>query len=403
MFSSLYSSFSGLFSFSKGLNVISNNVGNLNTPGYKSADLSYFDSYYQYRLGGNSSGNNATMQIGSGVQTGATNIRFTQGELRDTGNDLDAAIDGNGFFILRNDGIVSYTRAGQFKIDSDGYLVDSANGYRVAAFSTANSLVDININGHKTSPANPTSEVIFTGNLSTGSTTHQIDKVEVYDSTGAIQQLKLIFTNNSSSAPGSWLVEVQDSSGSTIANGEVRYQGSGSPQTGFNTFSFSFAPTGASATTITLNFGDPGSFSGSTSFSGGSSSTLAVESQDGYAVGSLTKMTFLEDGSLQLEFSNGQKETVAKLALALFTNPQDLTLAGKNLFRNESNSQNQVGYGAQAGFGKVTGGKVELSNVELTEQFTNMIVLQRGYQASSQIISITNEMIQQLLDLKSKG
>ena len=404
MLGSFYISYSGLLNFSKGLNVISNNVGNLNTPGFKASELNFQDAFYRYQYGSNGSSDGFNrLQIGSGVIASDSNINFRQGELRDTGNSLDVAIDGNGFFVLRQDGEIVYSRAGKFEFDDQGYLVDSQSGARVAGLQSGGALTDISISGVKSNPASATSEISFTNNLSSGSTSHTLNNVQVYDATGASHDLTIIFTNNYASVPGSWLIEVQDSTGATLSNGEIRYQGNGSPLTGFNTHSFSYAPTGAAATTITLNFGDPGSFTGSTAFSAGSSSTLSVDSQDGYGVGSLTGTEYTEDGVLKLTYSNGQTVEHAQLAFAVVDNLKGLTQIGKNLFRYLGDAAPQVSTAKTNGIGSVQGGKLELSNVELTEQFTDMIIMQRGYQASSQIISITNEMIQQLFNLRGGG
>jgi flagellar hook protein FlgE len=240
---------------------------------------------------------------------------------RQTGNDSDVAIDGNGFFILRKDGQVFYTRAGQFEFDQDGFLIDRSNKARVAALGAGNVLEDISIVGLQTSPAKATTEMKFLDNLSTGDNEHEITGLTIYDSLGAQHTLKIKFINTGSTTPYSWTVEVREVTETgdvLLSSGEIRFQGNGSPATDFNTLSFDFAPNGTTANTITLNFGDPGSFSGATSFSGGTNSALKLSSQNGYAAGSLTSASFDESGYLVAQYSNAQSTKHSRLALASF-------------------------------------------------------------------------------------
>lgn len=408
MFDSIYNGKTGLLAFSKGLDVLSNNIANLNTPGYKSAELAFRDLFLKYTtLGGNS--DETSMQMGSGVDTPSTALRFRQGEFRETGNALDAAIDGNGFFVLKNDKGYVYSRAGQLEFDADGFLVDRTSGLHVMGLQGA-SLVDITLSGRRSSPPQATSEVVFVGNLSSGSTTHVIRDISVYDALGTNHRLTVNFARNTAAgAPsGSWLLEVRDQGAAdptaVIASGEIRFQGNGSPDTGFNTLSFSYAPAGgAPASTIVLDFGDPGTFSGTTNFSGGTTSDARVASQNGYAAGSLTKTAFDAQGVLQLTYSNGQTATGESLALAWFQDLQKLVLGGGGIFENNGGETPVLESPATGGMGKIVAGKIELSNVDLTEQFTDMVIIQRGYQASSQVTSVANEMIQQLLEINRRG
>ncbi len=400
MFGSIYSGYSGLVGFSKGLDVLSNNVANMNSPGFKASELSFRDLVYHYGFNGNNGGN-SSLQIGGGVDPSSTRIRFRQGELRETGNAMDAAIDGNGFFVLRKDGKTFYSRSGQFEFDASGVLVDQGSGAHVSSLVNGR-LADINLTGLRTSPPQPTSAVVFSGNLSRGGTTHSVSAITVIDGAGTSHALSMTFTNNNATITGSWLVEVRDENNAVIATGEIRYQGNGSPDTGFNTVTFNYAPTGAPPSTVTLNFGDVGSFSGSTNFSGGTTSDLKVQSQNGFGPGSLTEVTFDEDGRLVTKYSNAQTTKHDRIALAWFTDLQHLTQTGKSLYANDSDQAVTLDTPGNGMMGKLVPKKIELSNVELSEQFTDMVVIQRGYQASSQIISVANEMIQQLFDIRAK-
>jgi flagellar hook protein FlgE len=392
MFESIYVGQSGLMGFSKGLNVISNNVANLNTPGFKSSTLQFLDLLYQSQTTGSGQ---SSAQIGYGLDTGSTSLNMKQGELRDTGNDLDVAIDGPGFFVLRKDGQTFYSRAGQFEFDANGYLVEKNSLARVGAMNGGSTLQDISINGLRASPPKATSKVTFTGNLSTGGTQHVISSLTVYDALGGAHALQLTFDNNNANQAGTWKITVADAAGN-IANGQISFQ-NGAPLAGANSFTFAYTPSGASPISITLDFGKD-----VTATSSGTTSSLAMNTQDGYATGALTKTTFDANGFLTLTYSNNQTAKYDQMALAWFNNIQELKLEGGNLFTNRS--EQEVTYGAPGTslFGKIQAGRVELSNVDLTQQFSDLIITQRGYQASSQVISAANEMMQQLFDIKAR-
>lgn len=402
MFGSIFTSLTGLLGFSRGLDVLSHNISNLNTPGFKGEELQFRDLFYRYGFGGGGSSDISGFQLGQGLDTTETRTRFQQGELRQTGNPGDLAIDGNGFFILRRNGETFYSRAGQFEFAEDGFLVEKTSGARVAALQGSGGLQDINIAGLRANPPRATSEIRFIGNLSRGSASHVLDAVTVNDAVNGTHPLNITFTDNSTVAPGSWTVEIKDINDAVVATGEIRYQGNGSPEVGFNTLTFSFSPPGAPAMEITLDFGEPGDFSGSTSFSGGATSDLSVTSQNGFGAGSLTRVTFDDKGTLTISYSNGQTADHQRLALAWFDNLQDLSQLGGGLFEDGNGLRPTISGASDSIMGRIVGESVELSNVELTEQFTDMVVIQRGYQASSQVISVANEMMQQLLDIRSR-
>lgn len=401
MLGTIYTGLTGLQGFSKGLDVISNNVANLNTIGFKSSQMFFQDLMYQYRRNETTSGGLNKTEIGTGVDTSATFFLFRQGELRSTKESLDVAIDGNGFLINRKDGQTFYSRAGQLGIDADGFLINKTNNSRVAGIYGNNSLENISVNGYRTYPAKPTSVIKFVDDLSSGSTQHVLADQVVYDSTGAAHKLTFTFKNQASVLLGSWLVEVTDVTGALVGTGEIRYQAN-LPLADFNTITFSFSPPGAAPTDILLDFGDPGTSSGTTNYSSGTNSRLLMASQNGYAAGSLSKLSFDESGNLTAEYSNGKTQQIQQLALAWFDNLQGLTEEGGGLFRAGPDQSVKIARAGEHGMGKLAPGKLELSNVELTEQFTDMIIIQRGYQGSSQIISVANEMIQQLYDIKGR-
>lgn len=395
MFESIHVGLTGLDSYSKDLNVISNNVANLNTTGFKGSQLQFADLYY--RDGGAGLGDGAArQQIGGGVGTAGTFLNFQQGEARRTGGDLDVMVDGPGFFVLRQDGVQSYTRAGQFEFDRDGFLVDKVSGSRVAAVDEAGRLEDIAITGLRASPPKATSRIKFTGNLSTAAPQHVIGSVAVFDANGSSTQVRLAFDNTNAATAGSWKVTATNASGAQVGSGEIRFR-NGNPQLGFDSVQLSLTSAEGVPVSATLDFSVE-----TTSFSTGTTSTLAVATQDGYGAGSLVKGSFDADGYFTTSYSNGQSEKHGRLALASFANLDGLEQAGSNRFVQRFGDAPQLGHPGQGVFGKVTAGSIEASNVDLSQQFSEMIITQRGYQAASQVITTANEMIQQLMDLRGK-
>lgn len=395
MFESLYVGMTGLDSYAKGLNVISNNVANLNTPGFKGSQLQFADLYYKNSDAGVGNGH-AREQIGAGVGTGSTFLNFQQGEARQTGGDLDLLIDGAGLFVLRKDGEITYSRAGQFEFDKDGFLVDQTTGARVAAMDGGGSLADLSITGLRANPPKATAKVKFTGNLSSADSQHVVSNVVVHDALGGATTFKLTFDNTNTVMPGSWKLTIATSAGAIAGTGEIRFR-NGKPELGFESVNFGYAPQGAEPLALVLDFSTD-----VTSFSAGSESTLAVQSQDGYAAGSLVKASFDDEGNFVTTYSNGQEQKQGRLALAWFTHTDALEQIGGNRFVSRYQQPPNLGRPGEREFGKVKARSIESSNVDLSQQFSEMIITQRGYQASSQVITTTNEMIQQLLDMRGK-
>ena len=394
MFDSIHVGLTGLDTYSRGLNVISNNVANLNTAGFKSSQLQFADLYYRDARGG--LGGDAREQVGNGVKSGGTSLNFKQGEARQTGNDLDLMIDGAGFFILRENGMQRYTRAGQFEFDQDGWLVDKLSQARVAGVDDAGQLHDLSITGLRASPPHATTRVKFSGNLSTAATQHVIAAVPLFDPSGASTSVKLSFDNTNAATPGSWKVTATDAAGALVGSGEIRFR-SGAPQPGFDSVTVSLTTGQGQQVSAVLDF-----TADTTSFSGGTTSTLAVSGQDGYGAGSLVKSSFDAEGSFVTTYSNGQTEKHGRLALASFSNLDGLEQEGNNRFLQRFGEPPRVGRPGEQVFGKVAAGSIESSNVDLSQQFSEMIITQRGYQAASQVITTANEMVQQLMDLRGK-
>lgn len=403
MLGSIYNGLSGLIQYSKGLDIISNNVANLNTPGFKSSRVIFQDLFYSSEAGTDSESGSRGFSVGYGVVADKTSTQFTEGEFKNTRNQSDLAIEGNGFFIVEQEGQRFYTRAGQFTFNENGKFVVAASGASVLALDESGKLRDISIDAFRQNPNKPTSEIKFENNLSVDDLEHEINNIQVFDADGKQRAFKIVFKNNKAAEPGSWLVEVTDEKNVSVTTGEIRFQANGSPELDFNSLSFTYTSEGGTDQEIKLTFGEPGAINESTNLSGGANSTLRTKEIDGYAIGALVKTEFDDKGILTLEYSNGQKSEVARIALANFSFLQGLQGVGRGLFVSTPGQEITINYADEGPFGKIKPENIELSNVELTQQFTDMIVVQRGFQASSQVLTVANEMLQELINSRGQG
>lgn len=396
MLESIYVGMTGLLGYSRGLRVIANNTANMNTPGFKSSSLQFADMFY---TGGNLDGGIASQnyqQLGHGLNTTGTTLSFKQGELRQTGNDLDMALDGQGLFVLKDaDGQLSYTRAGQFKFDPNGVLVSRSNGSTVMALDGEGSFVEISLDGQMTHPGAPTSRIRFGGNLSSTAAEQAVSNVQVIDAAGETHALSLKLKNAGSSAPGTWTVSLMDGT-TVVGTGEVKFS-DGKPMPGSTLVNVTYTPPGQAAQALTLDFG-----TNVTSFASGNLSTLAMSSQDGVGPAALSGAVFDAKGVLTMTYANGQTVKGARLALARFDSPDAVGSTGDNQFQMLDERAWHIGSAGEGAFGKVKSGSVEISNVDLSQEFSDLVVMQRGYQASSQVISTANDMLQELFSMKSK-
>ena len=394
MIESIYIGLSGLTSYSNGLRVIANNVANLNTPGFKSSSMQFANLFYSG--GGTAGGHTGSVgpNYGYGVASVRTSLNFNPGELRQTGNALDLALNGTGLFVLRDDkGNVHYSRAGQFEFNKDGVLVDRDSGFQVMSMGSDGKLVKIDLTGHRVSAPKATSIIKFTGNLSSTETEIPINSVTVIDSTGVEHALSMKLTSQSAVQAGRWTVTLLDGT-TTVGTSTLDFV-NGLPKAGASQLSFKFTPAKLAEMTLLMDF------SGEvTSYASGTLSTISVASQDGLAASNLTKQSFDEKGVLQFEYSNGQKVAGLRLALASVDAPQLLAPVGSNDFQLTGGARVQWGGAGDAGFGALQTGSIEVSNVDLSQEFSDMVIMQRGYQASSQIVSTANDMLQELFSMK---
>ena len=385
MIGTIYNGMSGLMAFSSGLNTISTNVSNMNTPGFKSSELQFMDIFYSAQYSPLENGDLAFSQTGNGVDTGATVVHFNPGEIRSTGTDLDVAINGEGFFTLRSEEGVFYSRVGQFEFDNDGFLVSKITQAKVLALDSNGALQEINRNNFATMSQTATSTISFTGILSTGTRNangnpiHTVSNVVATDALGGEHTLTIEFelTNITTLQ---WAVRVREGA-NNLATGSIAYQTSGQPVAGSNTLAFTLTASNGAVSTVTLDMGNPGDTDTSTSSSFGITSNLRTLDVDGNKAGSLINNTFNADGVLQLKYSNGETVDGSQLAMAVFTRLGELEQIGRGMFTS-NNMAPVLGRAGEGGIGKLVGKSVELSNVDLTQEFGNLIIVQRGYQAS---------------------
>jgi flagellar hook protein FlgE len=396
MLGSIYIGLSGLTAYSKGLQTISNNVTNLNTPGFKATSFSFADSFTYGGLGSSFSRYVPGRQIGAGVHYGGESIDYRQGDLRQTGGDLDLALQGSGMLVLLSGDKVLYTRTGQFTVDKDGFIADSTNGYRLAVLNSEGQAVDVSVDRNHTSPPSATTKITFADNLSSTATApFTVADMAVYDSVGTRHVWKATFEKVGTTAPGEWTVKVTDENNVEVGTQTLKFIGSAVDPT---TNHLTFATTGANPVSVDFDFSGAVS-----SFSSGTVSSIHAASVDGNALGTLTSVTVDSDGKVKLTYSNQKTELLGSVAIADFRDPQKLLRVGGGLYEDRGGSGVRLLGSTQDGVGKLVSGQIEASNVDLSAQFGDLILVQRGFQASSQVISVSNDMIQQLFGIRGQG
>lgn len=399
---------SGLRANQVAIDVIGNNIANINTPGFKSARATFSDLLSQTVRGetvpsANSAGRNSE-QVGLGVQLSAIQMDFGQGAVQTTNTPTDLAIQGQGLFILKDGtGVKHYTRAGSFTMDANGTLVDAVSGFKVQGVNG-----DIAVPPGKAIVGTATTQDVFTGNLdasaANGST--YVATFPVRDSLGGAHTLTITFTKNFAVTPGrwDWAVTTSDANitGLTGATGSIVFGGSGAISSGA-TASLSITYAAAAGVTtpqaVTLDFGSATNTQAVTGFAG--SSTLALASQNGNAAGRLQSFSVGTNGTVTGFYDNGVNQTIDTLQIALFANPSGLIREGSNLFRESGNSGvANIGTPGTAGRGALIPGGLEQSNVDLAQEFTNLITAQRGFEASARVLRAGDELLQTIVNVK---
>ncbi|WP_022905622.1 flagellar hook protein FlgE [Curtobacterium sp. B18] len=390
MLRSLYSGISGLRSHQQMLDVTGNNIANVNTVGFKSSSTVFQDTLSQMTqgAGGPQTGIGGTnpAQIGLGVQVAGVSTNFAQGSAQATGKATDLMISGDGFFVTRLGNDTVYSRAGAFDFDADGRLV-TADGKIVQGYPATNGVVnengalsDIVLPLDAAAPAVRTSTAGVTGNLPSETAVGQVltRDATVYDASGAKHTMSIAYERTAAG----WDVTATDGQGTQA------------------TTSLTFGAEGKLTAGGTLAVGGIAvDMRQLTCFA--SLNTASISSQNGHEAGSLQGYSISKDGTVVGTFSNGASLAIGRIALATFANPAGLEKTGASGYRATANSGNaSVGAPGSPGVGQLASGTLEMSNVDLSQEFTNLIVAQRGFQANARIITTSDEVLQELTNLK---
>src|SRR5262245_38343800 len=435
--STLYTGVSGLSAYGNAISVIGNNIANVNTTGFKESRGNFSDVLNQ------SSGTGSTLQIGRGVLVSNVSPVFTQGAFQSTSLPGDLAIDGDGFFIVKDPktNALLYTRNGNFALNRDGKLANPdgliAQGFNVDSSGNALPLVeDINISGQSFPPkvsANATIQVNLDAasplilDPTTPGTIKAFDPTDpvktsqfstaltVYDSLGTGHAVDIYFQKTADNSwnwfAGTRANELAGQTGTSlvvVGSGTLTFTNDGALSTVNTTFpppggpgataTFDFAGGAQPGQTINFNFGTPG-FEGTTQFAA-PSSTLA-QSQDGYGSGVLQNFSIDNQGKVSGLFSNGQALDLKRVALAKFASTAGLKSVGKNLFSETLLSgQPIVASPGNSGTGSLVSGALEISNVDLSSQFVELIRAQQAFQANARVITTGDQLLTETVNLK---
>jgi flagellar hook protein FlgE len=407
----MFSAISGLRGHQIMMDVIGNNIANVNTVGFKSGRVNFQDILSQTLHGATAPqgglGSINPAQIGLGMTVAGIDVLQTQGNLQSTGKTTDMAIQGDGFFVESDGAGTYYTRDGAFDIALDGSLANPASGMKVQGWQ-ADSAGKIDITqpisnliipiGQRTT-ALATSNVTLSGNLDAGAAvgTSVPTTMTVFDSLGIAHSVKVTFTKTAANQWDWAATKDAADAGITITaaagvnQGTLTYSSGGVFSASTGTLSFAF-PDGATSTTPAISLAQMTQFSGTSQPSG---------QTDGFTSGTLVTFAVGNAGELSGVYSNGQTQVLGQIALANFLNSAGLLRAGQNNFAATSASgAANIGTAATGGRGSVTTGALEMSNVDLATQFTGMITAERGFQANSRVITTSDEMLQELVNLK---
>jgi len=397
---------SGLNAASKNLDTIGNNVANASTVGFKQGRAEFADVFASSLAGGS--------QIGIGTRLAAISPQFTQGNITATGNPMDVAINGSGFFRLATGGVISYSRDGEFSLDKNGFIVNStgaqltgypanANGTispstplalqlslaNIAPKPTANASLGLNLDSRSTVP-------LAAFNVTDPTTYNSSTALTVYDSQGNSHALSLYFRTT---AANTWSVYAAGDGAVLNAGGAIGTLNFGTSGTMASnvTLNPSMPLTNGAASPLTFNL----LFPAASTSQYGVSFAVSNNTQDGYTTGQLAGFSIGSDGVVQGRYSNGQTRDQGQIALANFINPQGLVALGGNQWAESSGSgQPLVGAPSTGTNGVLQSGALESSNVDITTELVDMITAQRVYQANAESIKTQDQVQQTLMNLR---
>jgi flagellar hook protein FlgE len=402
----LFSGVSGIRSHQVRMDVIGNNIANVNTTGFKGSRVTFQDVFSQTLSAG--SAQTAPQQVGLGVAIASTDLNQGAGSFQFTGRDLDLSIEGDGMFILRGtDGQATYSRVGNFDWDSNGFLVNPGTGLRVQGWMADNNgtlgsldsagMGSIQLVKGAPSVAQKTTTATLGGNLDAGAAANNTFQTTLtaYDSLGRPQSVIVKFTK--SVAANTWTWAAQGDPGVTVSGtGTLSFNTDGTLMPASSTGSLALTIPGAAAQTISLNLSAV-----TQAYAGQSGSSVLVRKADGYPMGTLESVAVDAAGQVLGTFSNGFRRVMGQIAMATFTNPGGLMKAGNSSFSESSASGGaMVGSPGTGSRGRLVPSNLEMSNVDLSTEFTNMIITQRGFQANTRVISAADEMLQDLVNLR---
>jgi flagellar hook protein FlgE len=413
MFSSFTTALSGLNANSTAIDIIGNNLANLDTTGFKADNVEFSDLMSQ-QLGAT-----AASAVGLGVAPAEAVMQFQQGSIQQTGGALDAAISGNGLFVVRdNVGQQLYTRAGNFTLGADGSLL-TATGEHVQGWLATAGVVnlnqpvgDISIPLTGVVPAKATTTVSLNANLDAaaaggGASVNFSAPVQVVDSQGGTHTLTFSFTNT---GVNKWsytitipAADLTAGGNTTVASGNLTFNGSGqltAPPPGAPiALNITNLADGANNLAMNWDLYDAGNNGLLTQFA--QPSGTSATTQDGLTSGQIVNINMGNNGILLANYSNGQQLPVAELALANIQNPETLVSVGdNNLKATNATATPAIGTADSGGRGQVVGGALEGSTVDIAQEFTMLIGAQRSYEANGKVITTSDQMLQTLISLK---
>jgi flagellar hook protein FlgE len=414
MMRSMFAAISGLKNHQTFMDVVGNNIANVNTTGFKQSRVTFQDILSQTVRGasgpqGGRGGVNPE-QVGLGVLISGIDTIQTQGTLQSTGKLTDMAIQGDGYFVMSDGKQDFFTRDGAFDLGIDGTLVNPSSGLHVMGWQADPTTGKIDTTVPPTNITIPigagmtgkaSTSLTVTGNLDAnnagGATNAYPVSTTVYDSQGNAIPISLTFTKGA--GVNSWSYTAQTTAPgvavSSTGSSTLTFSGSGKVATG-----------GTGTLQLTLTAPDGSTSPQSISLDLSQMTQLAAGSSlssntDGASAGSLTTFTVGQAGDITGVYSNGYKQPLGQIAMASFSNPSGLMKAGGNLFQSSANSGTaNIGTPDSAGRGQIATGFLEGSNVDLAQQFTNMIMAERGFQANSRVITTSDEILQDLVNIK---
>ncbi len=418
MFTAFSTALSALSASTTAVDVVSNNLANMNTIGYKASSVAFRDLVTESVGAGL-----GETQVGFGTATPLTQRHFTQGAVQGTGGLLDAAIQGDGFFMTENDaGAQLFSRAGNFQTDGTGYLLSaSGDEYVLGWAEDAGGVVDTNQPiGKIIVPVGDLKAPIKTStcsvdlNLNAAAVSGQPQgtystPLKIIDSLGNTHQLTVTFTKTAN--PNEWdysvtipgadvgAVDPQVLANDTLVFDEYGHLQTPDPAAGDITLSIAGLTSGAADMDVTWQLYNEVGGARITQYSQISAPTATA--QNGAAAAALTKVGIADDGRILASYSNGTQRVVGLLAIASIRNPQSLIAVGNNNFQaSEQTALPAIGVAGTGGRGKVVGASLEYSTVDIAKEFTNLIVYQRSYQVNSRVVTTADEMSQETVNLK---